>query len=131
MQLWQIAAIVFTILIGLSGIIGIFYANAKNKLAQTTTDNYERTIKSYKDIVESQGIKIDVLTTEMKELRILHTDNVKMIGQLQGELQTWKQLPIKELADNMAFVTEVQYIMAKHMGIDHLPELKPKNARRA
>lgn len=130
MQLWQIAAIVFSILIGISGIIGIFFANAKNKLAKTTTENYDNTIKSYKDIVESQEAKINILTQEMRELRSLHTENVKMIGQLQGELQTWKQLPIRELADNMAFVTEVQYIMAKHMGIDHLPVLKTKNKRK-
>lgn len=131
MQVWQIAAIAFTILIGISGIIGIFYANAKNKLAKTTTDNYEKTIKSYKDIVESQEQKINILTEDMKELRHMHTENVKMIGQLQGELQTWKQLPIKDMADNMAFIVELQYLMAQHLKMDHLPDLKLKNPRNA
>lgn len=130
MEFWQIASIVVAVLLAISGIVGIFYANAKNTLAKATTENYEKTIKSYKDIVESQEIKINTLSDDMKELRHMHTENVKMIGQLQGELQTWKQLPIKELADNMAFVTEVQYIMAKHMGIDHLPTLKTKSSRR-
>lgn len=126
MQIWQIAAIAFTLLIGISGIIGIFYANAKNKLAKTTTENYEKTIKSYKDIVESQELKINTMIDDMKELRTMHTDNVKMIGQLQGELQTWKQLPIKDLSDNMAFIVELQYLMAQHLKMDHLPELKLK-----
>lgn len=131
MQIWQIAAIAFTILIGLSGVIGIFYANAKNKLAKTTTENYEKTIKSYKEIVESQEQKINILTEDMKELRHMHTENVKMIGQLQGELQTWKQLPIKDMADNMAFIVELQYLMAQHLKMDHLPDLKLKNPRNA
>lgn len=131
MQIWQIAAIAFTILIGLSGVIGIFYANAKNKLAKTTTENYEKTIKSYKEIVESQEQKINILTEDMKELRHMHTENVKMIGQLQGELQTWKQLPIKNMADNMAFIVELQYLMAQHLKMDHLPDLKLKNPRNA
>ena len=69
---------------------------------------------------------MNILTNEVKELRALHTDSVKMIGQLQWELKSWKELPIRELADHMSYVTELQYIMAKHLGIDHLPELKTK-----
>lgn len=130
MEFWQIASIAVGIILGISGIVGIFYANAKNSLAKTTTENYEKTIKSYKDIVESQELKITTMSEDIKELRVMHTESVKMIGQLQGELSTWKQLPIKELAENMAFVTEVQYIMAKHMGIDHLPALKTSSRRK-
>ncbi len=128
MEIWQIAAIVLSIVLAVSGIIGVFYANAKNKLAKTTTDNYEKTIKSYKEIVESQELKINTLTEDMKEMRGLHTESVKMIGELQGELRTWKQLPIKELSDNMAFVVELQYLMAQHLKMDHLPPLKPRTA---
>jgi hypothetical protein len=131
MEVWQIAAIAFSLVLGISGIGGVFYANAKNKLAKTTTENYEKTIKSYKDIVESQEIKINTLTDDMKDLRSMHTENVKMIGQLQGELQTWKQLPIKDMADNMAFIVELQYLMAQHLKMDHLPDLKLKNPRKA
>lgn len=128
MEYWQIAAIVISLVLAISGIIGVFYANAKNKLAKTTNDNYEKTINSYKDIVDSQERKIGVLTEDMKEMRSLHTESVKMIGQLQGELSTWKQLPIKELSDNMAFVVELQYLMAQHLKMDHLPPLKPRTA---
>lgn len=128
MEYWQIAAIVISLVLSISGIIGVFYANAKNKLAKTTNDNYEKTINSYKDIVDSQERKIGVLTEDMKEMRSLHTESVKMIGQLQGELSTWKQLPIKELSDNMAFVVELQYLMAQHLKMDHLPPLKPRTA---
>lgn len=124
MEWWQVAAIVVTIILAVSGTVGIFYANAKNKLAKTTNENYEKTIKSYKDIVESQELKIGVLTEDMKEMRQLHTESVKMIGELQGELRTWKQLPIKELSDNMAFIVELQYLMAQHLNMDHLPSLK-------
>lgn len=126
MEIWQIAAIVVSIILAVSGIVGVFYANAKNKLAKTTTENYEKTIKSYKEIVESQELKINSLTDDMKEMRNLHTESVKMIGELQGELRTWKQLPIKELSDNMAFVVELLYLMAQHLKMDHLPPLKPR-----
>lgn len=126
MEIWQIAAIVVSIILAVSGIVGVFYANAKNKLAKTTTENYEKTIKSYKEIVESQERKINSLTDDMREVRNLHTESVKMIGELQGELRTWKQLPIKELSDNMAFVVELQYLMAQHLKMDHLPPLKPR-----
>jgi uncharacterized protein YpmB len=54
MEWWQIAAIILTIIVAVSGIVGVFYANAKNKLSKTTNDNYEKTIKSYKDIVEAE-----------------------------------------------------------------------------
>lgn len=131
MEVWQIASIVVGIILGISGIIGIFYANAKNSLAKTTTENYEKTIKSYKDIVESQELKINSLLEDMKDVRAMHTENVKLIGELQGELRTWKQLPIKELSDNMAFVVELQYLMAQHLGMDHLPPLKKVTRRKA
>lgn len=124
MEFWQIAAVIVSLILAVSGVVGVFYANAKNKLAKTTNDNYEKTIKSYKDIVESQERKIGVLSDDMKEMRALHTESVKMIGQLQGELSTWKQLPIKELSDNMAFIVELQYLMAQHLNMDHLPTLK-------
>ena len=98
METWQLISVAVGAIVGITGVIAIAYANAKNTLVKTTTENYERTIKSYKDIVESQELKIGTMSDDIKELRTLHTDSVKMIGQLQGELSTWKQLPIKDLA---------------------------------
>lgn len=126
MQTWQLISVAVGAIVGITGVIAIAYANAKNTLVKTTTENYERTIKSYKDIVESQELKIGTLSDDIKELRALHTDSVKMIGQLQGELSTWKQLPIKDLAENMSFIVELQYLMAQHLNIDHLPPLTLK-----
>jgi len=125
-QTWQLISVAVGAIVGITGVIAIAYANAKNTLVKTTTENYERTIKSYKDIVESQELKIGTLSDDIKELRSLHTDSVKMIGQLQGELSTWKQLPIKDLAENMSFIVELQYLMAQHLNIDHLPPLTLK-----
>lgn len=106
--------------------LGVFWANTKNNLIKTQESNYQKTIDSYKEVIVAQDEKMKVLTEEVKELRGLHTESVKMIGQLQGELKSWKELPIRELADHMSYVTELQYIMAKHLGIDHLPKLKTK-----
>jgi len=125
-ETWQLISVAVGAIVGITGVIAIAYANAKNTLVKTTTENYERTIKSYKDIVESQELKIGTMSDDIKELRTLHTDSVKMIGQLQGELSTWKQLPIKDLAENMSFIVELQYLMAQHLNIDHLPPLTLK-----
>lgn len=126
METWQLISVAVGAIVGITGVIAIAYANAKNTLVKTTTENYERTIKSYKDIVESQELKIGTMSEDIKELRTLHTDSVKMIGQLQGELSTWKQLPIKDLAENMSFIVELQYLMAQHLNVDHLPPLTLK-----
>ena len=127
---WETISIIIGAILALSGIVGIFLANTKNNLIKTQTDNYNKTIDSYKGIVEAQEQKIGFLTEEMKLLRADHTENVKLIGQLQGELKGWKELPIRELAEHMAYVSEVQYIIAKHLKIDHLPQLKVKKPKK-
>ena len=126
---WETISVIVGIILGVSGLLGVFWANTKNNLIKTQESNYQKTIDSYKEVIVAQDEKMKILTEEVKELRGLHTESVKMIGQLQGELKSWKELPIRELADNMQYVTEIQYIMAKHMGIDHLPELKIKAKR--
>ena len=123
---WETISVIIGIILGVSGLLGVFWANTKNNLIKTQESNYQKTIDSYKEVIVAQDEKMKVLTEEVKELRGLHTESVKMIGQLQGELKCWKELPIRELADHMSYVTELQYIMAKHLGIDHLPELKTK-----
>jgi len=123
---WETISVIIGIILGVSGLLGVFWANTKNNLIKTQESNYQKTIDSYKEVIVAQDEKMKVLTEEVKELRGLHTESVKMIGQLQGELKSWKELPIRELADHMSYVTELQYIMAKHLGIDHLPELKTK-----
>ena len=123
---WETISVIIGIILGVSGLLGVFWANTKNNLIKTQESNYQKTSDSYKEVVAAQDEKMNILTNEVKELRALHTDSVKMIGQLQGELKSWKELPIRELADHMSYVTELQYIMAKHLGIDHLPELKTK-----
>ena len=123
---WETISVIIGIILGVSGLLGVFWANTKNNLIKTQESNYQKTIDSYKEVIAAQDEKMNILTNEVKELRALHTDSVKMIGQLQGELKSWKELPIRELADHMSYVTELQYIMAKHLGIDHLPELKTK-----
>lgn len=124
MEIWQTILTIIGISIALSGSFAVFWTNTRNTVIKTQSDNYDRTISSYKEVIAAQDEKMNILTGEVKELRGLHTDSVKMIGQLQGELKSWKELPIRELADHMSYVTELQYIMAKHLGIDHLPELK-------
>jgi len=122
MEIWQIITAVLGISVALSGTFAVFYTNARNTVIKTQSDNYDKTIDSYKEVVTAQEEKMKLLTSEVRDLRALHTDSVKMIGQLQGELKSWKELPIREMASHMQYVTELQYIMAQHMGIDHLPD---------
>ena len=126
MEIWQTFLTIIGVSIALSGSFAVFWTNSRNTMIKTQGENYEKTVTSYKEVIAAQDERMRTLTGEVKELRALHTDSVKMIGQLQGELKSWKELPIRELADHMSYVTELQYIMAKHLGIDHLPELNNK-----
>lgn len=121
---WEIVSLVLGVVLGVSGIAGVFYANSKNVQLKTQDENNRRTIETYKELVAVQDEKMNSLSAEIRDLRESHTENVKLIGQLQGELKSWKELPIKELAANIKYVTELQYLMAQHMGMKDLPTHK-------
>lgn len=123
---WSTVSLTLGVVFGISGAVGIFIANGKNKFAETQAGNYERTVKSYQVVIDGLEQKNRFLEGEIKELRVLHTANVKELGELKGELKMYSKLPLREIADNQRIITQVQLAIATHLGIDGFEEILDK-----
>lgn len=54
----------------------------------------QQTIKNLQDLTDSQSKSI----AELKEARV---EDAKLIGKLQGQVESYKELPLKELAEGI------------------------------
>jgi predicted transcriptional regulator len=123
MPWYAILALTISTVSAIAVCIGVFWANFKNKYGETNKGNYEATIKSYEDVVKSQNVKISIQAEEIKQLRIDHSTSMKEIGKLQGELKSYKELPLQQLSDNMMIVTQLTTLIAAHLKIDGLDQI--------
>jgi len=123
MPWYSILALVFSSVTTLALLAGVFYANSRNKYASTTTTNYIATIKSYEDVVKGQNTKIALQSDEIKELRQAHNESMREIGKLQGELKSYKELPLQSLSENLMVVTQLTTLIAAHLKIDGLDKI--------
>ncbi len=128
MNFQEISVILGSITI-ISATIGVFIANSKNKFFETQKVNYESTIQSYQDVIDSLKTKNDFYEKEIKELRVMHTENVQQIGELKGELKSYRELPLKEIAENQKVITTVQLLIAEHLKVDGVDDLIKKLAK--
>jgi uncharacterized protein HemX len=78
----------------LTGIAGVVYAVFKS---QTT----KATIQSQKELIET-------LTAQISELRTLHMENEKAIAKLSGQLEVYKEIPLKEIGESLKQLSETQ-----------------------
>ncbi len=76
------------------GVAGVVYAVFKS---QTT----KQTISSQKELIET-------LTTQIHELRTLHLENEKAIAKLSGQLEVYKEIPLKEIGESLKQLSETQ-----------------------
>lgn len=93
--------------------VGIFQFRKTNKTISKEDDtNYQQAIKSYEFVVNGYKEQVARLTEEIATLRARHTaeianlqsghaESLKLIGQLQGELKSYKELPLKSIADGL------------------------------
>lgn len=58
--------------------------------------------KTTKETIASQKELIEVLQTQVSELRILHENNSKEIAHLTGQLNAYKEIPLSKIADAVA-----------------------------
>lgn len=123
MAWYSILALALSCITTLALLVGVFYANSRNKYASTTTTNYETTIKSYEDVVKGQNTKIALQSDEIKELRQAHNESMREIGKLQGELKSYKELPLQSLSENLKTVTQLTVLIAAHLKIDGLDQI--------
>lgn len=101
-------------------VTGIFVANMRNKFATTERSNYEKALASYKNLLDAKGDEIRQLRDETKELRNMHSDSMREIGKLQGQVDAYSKLPLQEISQNQKVITQIQILIAKHMGVDGL-----------
>lgn len=74
-------------IIVLAGIAAVVYAVFKNQTVK-------QTIQSQKELIETLKVQVD-------ELRTLHIDNEKAIAKLSGQLEVYKEIPLKEISKSL------------------------------
>ena len=52
---------------------------------------------NYNDLKE----RVDILEREREESRMQHQESVKAIANLEGQLKTYKEIPLKQIADTL------------------------------
>lgn len=123
---WQLTTLIIGLALTTSAAIGVFVANFRNKFSAAQVSNYEKSIASYQIVINGLETKNTFLEHEIKELRAMHTDNVKQIGELKGQLSMYSKLPLREIAENQKIITQVQLAIATHLGIDGFDEILDK-----
>lgn len=123
MPWYAILALAISTITAVAVVFGVFFANFRNKYSSTTDDNYLKTIESYKEVVNGQNLKIQGQSDEIKQLRTDHSESMKEIGKLQGELKSYKELPLQQLSENLIIVTKLCTLIAAHLKIDGLDQI--------
>lgn len=131
METWQ-AILSITGGISTFAIVGaVFWANSKNKYTEQERKNNKDALDSYVAVSTAQAKQIDQLHNEVKELRLLHNESVKENAKLQGQIDAYTRLPLQQISNNQHIITQVQVLMAKHMGIEGVDSLLQELKRNA
>jgi hypothetical protein len=69
--------------IGIAGSVAIFFSRVKNE--------------NLKDLRE----RVDILERERDTARLQHIDNQKAISNLEGQLKTYKEIPLKQISSSL------------------------------
>lgn len=88
-------------LLVLGGIGAIVYSVFKNSTVRTT--------------IQSQKELIDTLTVQVSELRTLHIENEKAIAKLTGQLEVYKEIPLKTIAKSLEKLAVAQDKILKQL----------------
>ncbi len=86
-------------LVGVVGAITVIFSRVK-------TENL-------KDLKE----RVDILEKDREESRVQHIENQKAISNLEGQLSTYKQIPLKSIAQSLKDLSESQKDTARTNGL--------------
>lgn len=64
--------------------------------------------RSTKDTIKQQSVLIDAQKDRLDLLERQHIENAKKIGQLEGQLNAYKELPLKQIASSLKSLSENQ-----------------------
>ena len=88
-------------LIVIAGIAAVVYAVFKNSTVKAT-------IQSQKELIET-------LTAQVAELRTAHIENEKAIAKLSGQLEVYKEIPLKVIAESLEKLVDGQESILKSL----------------
>lgn len=75
-----------------AGVLGVIYAVFKS---QTTKE----TIRQQQDLITTQKERLDLLEKQ-------HIENAKAIGELQGQVNAYKKIPLEKIATSIENIAE-------------------------
>ena len=123
MNWFSVVLTALSIIVGVSGAVALYVANYKNKYKEAEQQNYKNAVDSYKVTNDALSKQLSHQGGEIKELRVMHNESTRRIGELKGELKTYKELPLRELSTNQKIITEVLMLMAKHLKVEGINEV--------
>ena len=85
--------------------VGSLIVYTRGRIPQQTIKNLEESNKSYVELDKARQLSIQHLENRLTEIAKAHTDErlqlTKDIGDLQGQIKVYKELPLRELADGI------------------------------
>jgi predicted RNase H-like nuclease (RuvC/YqgF family) len=105
-------------LIVFGGVLGITWANFKNKNKAQAVKIDNNALTAAKSLIEVQKEQLENSKTEMKDLQDKHIQNQREIGELRGELKSLKEVPLRQISQALKQISDNQVLIAEHLGID-------------
>lgn len=100
-QLLQLTAEILGVIAGVAGVIALIWLFVRRNISTDVQKNQTELIQTLKD-------RLDIMETENKELKKSHIENARNIGELQGQVKVLRDIPLKEIAESMAKVSQSQ-----------------------
>lgn len=109
----------------LAVIIGFCIASM---LGWVTSFMKSEALKNYKTLTESLEGRISAVESDLKDAQAQHSANLQKIHHLEGQVATYKELPIREWADSQSLVAKNMVSLEKEskMKIKLLNEILEK-----
>lgn len=99
----------------IAGILGIAWANFRNKDKSQTDTNLKEALAGSQALVSVLKEQNEKYVQDLKDLQDKHFANQKEIGELRGELKTLKEIPLKEIAAQMKSLNKSITDMPDHL----------------
>lgn len=108
---------------GIVGAIATVYVGFRTQVTKATIGNY-------RELVDSYSKRIEDLEQKTQDYQQLHIENVKAIGELQGQLSILKDIPLQDIALNQREIAKTLEVLTHHWGIAPQAKSMDNPARR-
>lgn len=97
----QLALFIIEVVFGIS-LIGTLVVLAVRKNVS------KETLSAQNELISTLKTRVDVVEAENKELKASHIESVRRIGELEGQINNLKTLPLKQIADSLKATSKTQ-----------------------